>query len=149
MKKRMHMARRRMNHIISELNPALLLAGEGGRPLALAGAALGMALFCGLFCGVCCLAAGSAGGCGLLSFGAALLSLALAGGIVPPVLLPAPVRRLSGLSPVTWLRQLAAGAMDYEVPLSAWAGLTLGGAGMALAMAVLYRRRVDGEEGTP
>ena len=47
------------------------------------------------------------------------------------------------------LRQLAAGAMDYEVPLSAWAGLTLGGAGMALAMAVLYRRRVDGEEGTP
>ena len=131
------------------LFPALLLAGEGGRPLALAGAALGMALFCGLFCGVCCLAAGSAGGCGLLSFGAALLSLALAGGIVPPVLLPAPVRRLSGLSPVTWLRQLAAGAMDYEVPLSAWAGLTLGGAGMALAMAVLYRCRVDGEEGTP
>ena len=131
------------------LFPALLLAGEGGRPLALAGAALGMALFCGLFCGVCCLAAGSAGGCGLLSFGAALLSLALAGGIVPPVLLPAPVRRLSGLSPVTWLRQLAAGAMGYEVPLSAWAGLTLGGAGMALAMAVLYRCRVDGEEGTP
>lgn len=130
------------------LFPALLLAGEG-HPLALAGAALGMALFCGLFCGVCCLAAGSAGGCGLLSFGGALLSLALAGGIVPPVLLPAPVRRLSGLSPVTWLRQLAAGAMGYEVPLSAWAGLTLGGAGMALAMAVLYRRRVDGEEGTP
>ena len=126
------------------LFPALLLAGEG-HPLA----ALGMALFCGLFCGVCCLAAGSAGGCGLLSFGGALLSLALAGGIVPPVLLPAPVRRLSGLSPVTWLRQLAAGAMGYEVPLSAWAGLTLGGAGMALAMAVLYRRRVDGEEGTP
>ena len=27
MKKRMHMARRRMNHIISELNHALLLAG--------------------------------------------------------------------------------------------------------------------------
>ena len=130
------------------LFPALLLAGEG-HPLALAGAALGMALFCGLFCGVCCLAAGSAGGCGLLSFGGALLSLALAGGIIPPVLLPTPVRRLSGLSPVTWLRQLAAGAMGYEVPLSAWAGLTLGGAGMALVMAVLYRRRVDGEEGTP
>lgn len=130
------------------LFPALLLAGAGKCSPALVGAALAMALYCCVFCSLCCLAAGSAGGCGLLSFGIALLSLALAGGIVPPVLLPAPVRRLSGLSPVTWLRQLAAGAMGYEVPASAWAALVLTGMGMAVLAAVLYRRRMDGEEET-
>lgn len=127
--------------------PVLLLAG-GGRPSpALFAAGLGTALYCGVFCSLCCLLAGNAGGCGLLSFGIALASLALAGGIVPPVLLPAPVRRLSGLSPVTWLRQLAAGAMGVcQIPASAWAGPVLTGAGMAALALFLYRRRMDREE---
>ena len=127
------------------LTPALLLAGTGNLP-ALLGAALLMALFCSIFCGLCCLAAGSAAGCGILSFGISLLSLALAGGIVPPVLLPGPVRRLSGLSPVTWLTRLAAGAMGYPVPASAWAGLALSGLGMLVLSLALYRRRVDRKE---
>lgn len=128
------------------LLPALLAAGEGENIPSLFAAALGMALYCSIFCSLCCLLAGSAGGCGLLSLGIALASLGLAGGIVPPVLLPGPVRRLSGLSPVTWLRQLAAGAMGVcQVPASAWAGLALTGAGMAVLALCLYRRRVDRE----
>lgn len=131
------------------LLPALLLAGGGKPSPALLGAALVMALFCCAFCSLCCLLTGSAGGCGLLSFGIALASLGLAGGIVPPVLLPAPIRRLSGLSPVTWLRQLAAGAMGVcQIPASAWIGLVLTGAGMTILALYLYRRRMDGEEET-
>lgn len=124
------------------LLPVLLMAGEG-KPLAMAGAALLMALYCSLYCSLCCLLAESAAGCGLLSFTVSLLSLALAGGIVPPVLLPGPVRELSGLSPVTWLRQLAAWPMGYPAELSAWAGLVLSAAGMAVLSLALYRRRAD------
>ena len=94
------------------LAPALLLLGEGP-PLPLLGAALGMAVFCSIFCALCCLAWGSAAGCGGLSFAVSLASLALAGGVVPPVLLPGALRRLTGLSPVTWLARLAAGPMGY------------------------------------
>ena len=75
-----------------------------------------------------------------------LLSLALAGGIVPPVLLPGPVRRLSGLSPVTWLRQLAAWPMGYPVDLSTWACLAASTVGMAALALALYRRRVERQE---
>lgn len=131
--------------LLLPLVPALLLTGAGRLPLLL-GAAVLMALFCSLVCALCCLAAGSAAGCGMLSFGISLLSLALAGGIVPPVLLPGPVRRLTWLSPVTWLSRLAAGAMGYPVPASAWAGLALGGLGMLILSLALYRRRVDRQE---
>jgi len=127
------------------LAPALSLAG-GGVTLPLLAAALGMALFCSLFCGVCCLAAGSAAGCGAVSFLIALLSLALAGGIVPPVLLPAGLRRLSALSPVTWLMGLAAWAAGYDPPLSSLAGLLLAGGGLLGAALILYRRRADRQE---
>ena len=126
------------------LLPALLWAG-GGKP-ALFAAALVTALYCCAFCSLCCLLTGSAGGCGLLSFGIAAASLGLAGGIVPPVLLPAPIRRLSGLSPVTWLRQLAAWAMGYPAEPSAWLCLLLSALGMAALALALYRRRVDRQE---
>lgn len=126
------------------LAPALLLLGEGS-PLPLLGAALGMAVFCSIFCALCCLAWGSAAGCGGLSFAGALASLALAGGIVPPVLMPGALRRLTGLSPVTWLARLAAGPMGYETPPSAWIGLGLTAIGMALLSLGLYRRRMDQE----
>ena len=126
--------------------PALLLLGEGKRPLALLGAAALTALFCSVFYSLCCLAAGSAAGCGLLAFGVSLASLALAGGIVPPVLLPGAVRRLGWLSPVTWLTRLAAGAMGYPVPTSAWVCLGLCCGGMAALALALYHRRVDRQE---
>ena len=128
------------------LAPALLAAGGGRRPLALLGAAALMAAFCSLFCALCCLAAGSAGRCGALAFLISLLSLALAGGIVPPVLLPASLGRLSRFSPVTWLRQLAAWPMGYPVPASTWACLALSAAGMALLGLFLYRRGTDRQE---
>ena len=105
-----------------------------------------MALFCSEFCAVCCLAAGNAAGCGLIAFGVSLLSLALAGGILPPVLLPGPMRQLSWLSPITWLRQLAAWPMGYEVDRSAWICLALSMLGMALLALTLYRRRADRQE---
>ena len=127
------------------LLPTLLLAGEG-HPLALTGSALLMALFCSEFCAVCCLAAGNAAGCGLIAFGVSLLSLALAGGILPPVLLPGPMRQLSWLSPTAWLRQLAAWPMGYEVDRSAWICLALSMLGMALLALTLYRRRADRQE---
>ena len=125
--------------------PALLLAGEG-EPLPRLGAALLAALFCSIFCSLCCLAADSAAGCGLIAFGVSLLSLALAGGIVPTVLLPGPVRRLSWLSPVTWLRQLAACPMGYPVDPVVWLCLGLSGAGMAALSLILYRRRAYRQE---
>lgn len=127
------------------LLPSLLLTGEGN-PGALVGAALGMALFSSIFCSLCCLAAGSAAGCGVASFTLSLLALALAGGIVPPVLLPGAVRRLSWLSPVTWLRQLAAWAMGYPAEPSAWLCMLLSALGMAALALALYRRRVDRQE---
>ncbi|WP_251317272.1 ABC transporter permease [Flintibacter muris] len=125
--------------------PTLLLEGEGS-PLAAAGSCLIMALFCSVFCSLCCLVSENAASCGVIAFTVAVLSLALAGGIVPPVLLPASVRRLSWLSPVTWLRQLAAGPMGYPVDWSSWVCLGLSAAGMAALALALYRRRVDRQE---
>ena len=74
------------------------------------------------------------------------LALALAGGIVPGALLPAGVRRLSPLSPVTWLMRLAALPMGYDLPLSSLAGLLLAGSGMLGAALALYRRRANCQE---
>lgn len=128
------------------LAPALLAAGQGQRPLALLGAAVIMAAFCSLFCALCCLIAGNAAGCGALAFLASLVSLGLAGGIVPPVLLPRTIQRLGWLSPVTWLRRLAAWPMGYEVPASTWVCLALSAIGMGLLAWVLYRREVDRQE---
>lgn len=127
------------------LAPSLLAAG-GGRPLALMGAAFLMAVFCSLFSALCCLAAERTAGCGGLAFSVSLLSLLLAGGVIPPVLLPETVRRLSGLSPVAWLRQLAAWSMGYEAPGSTWACLALSAVGMAVLSLALYRRRAEREE---
>ena len=127
------------------LLPALLLAG-GGPSLPLLGAALGMALFCALFSSVCCLVSRSAAGCGLLAFTVSLAALALAGGIVPPVLLPGPVRGLSVLSPVSWLQRLAVGAVGRPPDPSAVLCLTASGAVLAVLALSLYRRRTDSGE---
>lgn len=130
------------------LAPALCFLGRENLPALLA-AGLGMAVFCLLFASVCCLAFHGSAGCGAASFSAALLSLILAGGIVPPVLLPAGLRRLSGLSPVSWLMGLAAWPMGYPPTPSVLAGLILAGLGMLAAALVLYRRRADSQEVEP
>lgn len=130
--------------LLALLLPSLLLGG-GADPLALAGAAALMAVFCSLFAALCCLAAESAAGCGGAAFSVSLASLLLAGGVIPPVLLPGAVRRLSGLSPVTWLRELAAWPMGYEVQPLTWACLGLSAAGMAALSFALYRGRTERE----
>lgn len=127
------------------LVPGLLAAGEAA-PVPLAASALVMALFCALSSALCCLAAGSAAGCGTLSFSATLAALALAGGIVPPVLLPRVLQELGWLSPVTWLRQLAAWPLGYGVSGRTWACLGLSLAGMAALAFALYRRETERQE---
>lgn len=129
------------------LAPAMLLAGWGD-PVRTLAAAAGMALFCSVFASLCCLAARSAAGCGLLAFLVSLTSLVLAGGVLPPVLLPGSLRSLSGLSPVTWLMELAAWSVGYELDslLRALAALGAGTLGMAVLALFLFRRRIDREE---
>ena len=75
-----------------------------------------------------------------------LASLALAGGIVPPVLLPGPVRGLSVLSPVSWLQRLAVGAVGRPPDPAAVLCLTASGAVLAVLALSLYRRRTDSGE---
>ena len=132
------------------LAPALLLAGEGAVAPVLAAAA-GMALFCSLFCSLCCLAAGNAVGCGVLAFLVSLSALALAGGILPPVLLPGPLRQLAWLSPVTWLMELAAWSLGCAPAPDGQtlAALGISAAGMALLGLYLLRRRADRQEVAP
>lgn len=103
------------------------------------GAALGMAVWCSLFDGTCCLATRSAASCGVAAFTLALAALALAGGIVPPALLPGGMQALRGLSPVSWLMELAAG----QNSLSTWGRLGVSGGGMAALSLLLYRKRMD------
>ena len=128
------------------LAPSLLLTG-GGSPLALLGAAALMAAFCSLFASLCCLAFESAAGCGGAALAISLLSLFLAGGVIPPVLLPNAVGRLAWLSPVGWLRQLASWPMGFDVPQSTWLCLALSSAAMAALSFALYRRRAERGEG--
>lgn len=132
--------------LLALLLPALLALGEGQNVPALVLAAAVMAAVGSLFGALCCLAAGSAGGCGAMAFLTALASLVLAGGIVPPALLPQGAQELGWLSPVSWLRQAAAWAMGYGGQASVWACMALAGAAMAAAAFALYRRAADREE---
>ncbi len=123
--------------------PALLWDSSVAGGLLAAGA---FALLCGSFGGLCCLLTGSAGRCGSLSFLLSLAALALSGGILPPAMLPQTLRQLQWLSPVTWLRDIAAGAMGYHCPLSSMllsAGALAGMAGLCL---LLYHRRMEAGE---
>lgn len=124
--------------------PSVLFLG-GGHPLALLGGAGLMAIYCSLFSALCCLLTQSASGCGGIAFTVSLLSLFLAGGVIPPVLLPAAVQRISGLSPVTWLRQMAALPAGAGMSPLHLAGLLLTAGGMAAGSLCLFRRRTEGE----
>lgn len=124
--------------------PALLLGG--GDPAAALAAAAGMALLCALFGGLCCLLSAGAAGCGALAFALALVFLFLAGGILPPVLLPETLRELSWLSPVSWLRALAALPAGFPAERRClWAAALAAPALAALSLALVRRRSLRQE----
>lgn len=106
------------------------------------------ACFCAAFGTVCCLLTANTGSCGVVSFLSALVFLFLAGGVLPPVLLPRTLQKLMFLSPVTWLRStLALAVEDYEMHWG-YAAATAAAAGiLAVLGSMLYRRRsLGGEE---
>ena len=106
------------------------------------GAAAVFALLCAVFGSLCCLVTASAASCGGLAFAIALAAMGAAGGILPPVMLPKTLRELSWLSPVTWLRTVAALPAGYPAEnrvLIATAAAALLMAGLS---ALLYHRRV-------
>ena len=117
------------------------LSARDAIPSAL-GAAAVFALFCAVFGSLCCLVTASAAGCGGLAFAIALAAMGAAGGILPPVMLPKTLRELSWLSPVAWLRAVAALPAGYpaenRVLIAAAAAALL----MAGLSALLYHRRV-------
>ena len=103
------------------------------------------AILCGMFCagftGLCCLIAPELGSCGVLTSISALVFLFVAGGILPPVMLPQQIRQLSTWSPVSWMRTLLARPAGYEVFIAE----TLLLLGLTVLLTVLcfvfYRRR--------
>ncbi|MCR5648210.1 MAG: ABC transporter permease [Oscillospiraceae bacterium] len=114
-----------------------LLIGAG--PLNALLAAVVWAAFAGLGYAFVSLLTPNVSGCGTIAFLAALAALFISGGIVPPVLLPAAVQKLSPLSPVTGMRALAAGTPDP----AALAALAAEGALLAVLGALLYKRRME------
>lgn len=124
--------------------PVAFLAREAILPAL--GAAAVFALFCAVFGGLCCLVTVNAASCGGLAFTLALAAMGAAGGILPPVMLPQTLRELSWLSPVAWLRSIAALPAGYpaenRVLIAAAAAALL----MAGLSALLYHRRVVHQE---
>ena len=110
------------------------------------GAALGFSGVCALFGSFCCLASANSAQCGALSFGFSLAALALAGGILPPVLLPQSIRAVSWLSPVSWLRSMGALALECPMPTLEIAAALLAAAAMFLLGGMLYDRRLKAQE---
>ena len=106
------------------------------------GASLLWAVFAALTAALWCLALPEAGPCAMAAFLWALLALTSAGGLIPPVLLPPPLTRLSPLSPVTLLRTAAAEPRN----LRNLAALALWLLGMAAAGTALYSRRMRRQE---
>lgn len=120
--------------LLLTLVPGLLLSGGNWA------GALVLTLFCTVWAGVCCLAARTAGGCGGISVLSALGMTFLAGGVIPPALLPETLRRISRLLPAEMLRSVL-----YLQP-GDWAtapvGLALWIAGLGILGLWLYRRRL-------
>jgi len=128
------------------LLPALFLLRREASLLPLLGTACGMALFSALFGALCCLLTTTTAGCGLLSFSFSLISLALAGGILPPVMLPDTLRALSPLSPVKWMQSLAALPMGYPAAPSLFIALAVCALLMAAVSLGLYHHRISRQE---
>ncbi|MBD5148029.1 MAG: hypothetical protein HDT19_04495 [Oscillibacter sp.] len=109
-------------------------------------AALLGGIFFAAWAALCGTAGKTAAGCGGLSLLLSLGALVLSGGVVPPALLPQAVRRLTALSPITWLRSASAASMGYPAEGD---GLFILTAAVLLGCtaAVLYKRRVREQEG--
>ena len=106
-------------------------------------------LFCALFGSLCCLITTSAANSGLLAFAVALLSLGASGGILPPTLLPETLRNWSWISPINWLRELAAASSgNYPMEGRSVAAIFCTTAAMSVVCAWLYHRRISGQEVT-
>lgn len=125
----------------------LPLLARGGDIFPSVLSAVAVALFSAAFCGLCCVLTPSAGSGALLSFLTATGMLILSGGVLPPVLLPVGLRRLTDWIPLSWARSLLSVSFGREV--SGWAamGLVLLTITLMLLTAVLFDRRVDREEG--
>lgn len=107
------------------------------------------ALFSALFGSLCCLLTTGAANSGLLAFTVALLSLGTSGGILPPALLPQTLRRWSWLSPVNWLRELAAASSGtYPMDSRSIAAIVCAMVFMSVSCVLLYHRRMSGQEVT-
>ena len=119
----------------------LLAFGVGVPPLAGLGIALVWAAFLAACAAGCALAVKSAAGCAQLSLLLSLGALFLSGGVIPTALLPGVLRTLIWVSPITWMRAMAAQALGYGG--GGWSGLLLLAATAALVLAetALYRRR--------
>ena len=114
----------------------------GAAPPAAALAALLTALFSAAFAAACAMVTSRAGSCGALTFLLSLAALLLSGGLIPSVLLPPPLQRLLWLSPITWMRALAAWAMGYQAAAGPAATALAGTcAALLLLSAIRYRRR--------
>lgn len=114
---------------------------KGSVPATLGTAALS-ALCCSAFGALCCLLTSSVGSCGALAFACSLVFLALGGGILPPVLLPATLRNLMWLSPVTWLRELACLSVgNYTVSPRSMIAMAVLFLILVTCSALLYRHR--------
>ncbi len=129
---------------------ALLLAMVTGVPLALlggfsfAGVAAGAVFAAGL-AGVCAALTGHASGTSLTIFLVATVSLFVAGGILPPALLPAPLRTLLPGSPVRLLALALSPACGYAPqPLATGVLAGLGLLLWALTLWVAHKRHRTG-----
>ena len=71
-------------------------------------------LFCAAFSGLCCLITDSTPGCGVLSSLLSLGALSLAGGILPPVMLPQFLQQIMAYSPISWMRSMMAIPAGYD-----------------------------------
>lgn len=131
--------------LLALLAPALAVL-DGGRPTLLLAAA-GMALWCSAAGGLLCLALPGTAPCGSAAFVLALAGLVLAGGLVPPALMPAGLRAVSWLSPVSWLMELAAWPMGFPPAVPSLVCLLGTGGGAVCLSLGLYRRRTEEEAG--
>lgn len=128
------------------LTAAQLLIIKGHVVQTLYAAVIG-GLFCAAYGAVCCLITGNTRNCGVLTFPAALVFLFLAGGIVPPVLMPRILQGLMNLSPITWLRNTMAVPGGVLYPEQSMAGRLLIWSVILLIMGgLLYRRKTMAEK---
>lgn len=104
--------------------------------------ALLWSMLAAVFAAFCALITSTASGCGGVSFLVTLAALFVAGGIVPPVLLPEALQRAAIVSPVSWMSATAALALECSVDEVAPAVLAAAIVLLGAVSALLYARRV-------